>query len=83
MAEHQRALDEIYKYTYGLQKVDGDYRVVKTPRRGTDPITGAESDSFALLKRGPSARQRRPGKAEQRAQAEAAFRQWQSRKDWP
>jgi hypothetical protein len=46
--------------------------------RGTDPIGGAESDALLAPRRPPW--RRRVTKAQQRAQAEAALREWQSRK---
>jgi hypothetical protein len=47
-------------------------------QRGVDPINGAESDAFAMPTSRPP--RKRLSKAELRAQAEAAFRQWNSRR---
>jgi len=47
--------------------------------KGIDPIGGAEDAALVRAAVRPRAARKRPTKEEMRAQAEAAFRQWNSR----
>ena len=39
VAEYERELEEIYKYTYELQRVEGEDRVIKVPRTKSNERT--------------------------------------------